>query len=84
MMKTISDKNVIQARLKWALNIIKMYDHERLREIIDQLGESSDEFWVLEGAREWMQALGKSDNEIERLFTALRLLKSFDELPVVH
>lgn len=83
-MRTISDKNVIQARLKWAHSIVEMYDEEAIRDLIDQLNGASDEVWAFEGVREWMRGLGKSDSEIERLFTALRLLNNYDELPVVH
>jgi hypothetical protein len=83
-MKTISDKNVIQARLKWAHRTVEMYDEEEITAIIDQLHGSSDEIWAFDGAREWMRGLGKSDNEIERLFTALRLLNDYEELPVVN
>ncbi len=81
-MKGVNEKNVIQARLKWARNTLNMYDDDEIRGIIDHLNESSDEFWIYEEAREWLRTLGKSDNEIERLFTALQLLKSQDEMPV--
>ena len=82
-MRVFSDKNVIQARLRWAHRTVEMYDEEEISSIIDQLHGSSDEVWAFDGAREWMRGLGKSDNEIERLLTALQLLSDYDELPVL-
>lgn len=83
-MRTISDKCVIQARLKWAHRTVEMYGEEVIRDIIDRLSGCSDEVWAFEGVRESMRRLGKSDNEIDRVFTALRLLSDYDELPVVQ
>ncbi len=83
-MKNINDKAVLEARLKWARNTLKMYVDEELLDIMAQLNMTCDEIWAFEGARESLRALGKSDNEIERLFTALQLLHRYDDLPVTN
>lgn len=82
-MKALNEKTVTEARLKWARNTLNMYDDEEIRNIIAHLQESTDEIWVFEEAREWLRTLGKGDSEIERIFTAIQLLKSQDDMPAV-